>query len=84
MTLVEQALSVRTREEFVGFLVAVSNDLKAHPGHWTNNDLAAFLEAMAAWGEDMAGYYANRGEDVSNVSPWRIMTDLIVAARTYE
>lgn len=84
MTIIEQALAVRTREEFVEFLIAISGDLKTHPETWTNNDLASFLEAMGAWAVDMPGFYANKGEDVSNVSPWQVMTDLIMAARTYE
>lgn len=84
MAIVDRARAVRTRDDFVALLGAVVADLQTHPEDWTNRDLQSFLEAMAAWGEDMAGFYSNRGEDLANIAPWRVMADMIMAALIYE
>jgi hypothetical protein len=65
-------------------LVALNADLAAHPEGWANSDLKSFIEAMAAWAEDMVGFYSNAGEDLSKHSPWRVMVDMLMAARMYE
>ena len=38
------------------------------PEEWENRDLPSYLEAIAAWVDDMDGYYRNLGED-SPTSP---------------
>ena len=47
-------------------------------------DLPAFLEAMAAWVEDMEGYYQNRGEELPDQPRWRTLGEILLAARVYE
>jgi hypothetical protein len=84
MTLAKRAEAVQTREDLAAFVVALKADLDANPGEWTNVDLASFLEAMAAWVQDMEGYYQNRGQKPSDVSPWRTVADVLMAARIYE
>lgn len=84
MTLTERAQSIRSSEDFVAFLEALSADFATGRGRWTNADLPSFLEAMAAWSQDMDGFYASTGEDLTKVSPWRVMADMLMAARTYE
>ena len=84
MTLPEQARAVKTREDLVAFLAALRADFARNPRTWTNADLASFLEAMAAWSEDMDGYYAGTGEDMARVPPWRVLADILMAARVYE
>lgn len=51
---------------------------------WTNAELSAFLEASAAWLADSDGYYAARGEEARDLSPWRLFADMLMAARFYE
>jgi hypothetical protein len=84
VTLAERAAAVRTREDLVAFLAALRADHDAHPDTWTNADLGSFVAALAAWAEDMEGFYENRGEDLSRVPPWRVFADLLMAARVYE
>ena len=67
MTIEERARSVESREELVAFLEALHADYEANPGMWTNVDLKSFLQAMAAWSQDMGGFYENTGADVSTV-----------------
>lgn len=84
MTLAERALSVRTREDLAAFVAELKADFTANPGDWTNPDLASFLDAMASWIEDMDGYYRNTGQNMSALPPWRIVADVLMAARIYE
>ena len=84
MTLEERARAVRTRDDVVAFLAALMDDYRANGASWTNGDLLSFLAAMAAWSEDMEGFYENRGEDPASGSPWRVLVDILMAARVYE
>jgi hypothetical protein len=84
MTLTEQARSVRTREDLIAFLKALRADLEANRASWARSDLGSFLDAMSAWTEDMEGYYANSGEDLARLPPWRVLADILTASRIYE
>jgi len=84
MTLSERARAVRTREDLVAFLEALSADYSTNKETWTNIDLASFLAAMSAWSEDMEGFYENGGEDLASLPPWRVLADILMAARLYE
>ena len=83
MTLVERARSVQTREDLAAFVAEPKVDFNANRGDWTNADLASFLEAMAAWIQDMDGYYQNMGQKQSELPPWRVVADILMAARRY-
>lgn len=84
MTLAERARAVRTREDLVAFVEALAADYGNNQATWTNTDLASFLAAMSAWSEDMEGFYENSGEDLASLSPWRVLADVLMAARVYE
>ena len=84
MTLAECARAVQTREDLAAFVAKLKADLDANPSEWTNADLASFLEAMAGWIQDMEGYYQNSGQRLSELSPWKIVADVLMAARMYE
>jgi hypothetical protein len=81
MTLDQRARAVATRQDFVAFLLrALHEDHRKSRSVWPNDDLAAFLEALAGWGQDMDGFY----EDADAVSPWRNAAEALLAARFYE
>ena len=84
MTLAEVARTVQTRADLAAFITQLKADFDANRGDWQNTNLSSFLEAMAAWIEDMNGYYQNAGEKVSELPPWRILADVLIAARMYE
>lgn len=46
--------------------------------------MGQFLEALAGYGHDVDGYYANAGEDVGALSPWTVFAELLMGARIYE
>ncbi len=84
MRLAERARAVQTREDLAAFVAELKADLDANPSEWKNVDLASFLEAMAGWIQDMEGYYQNTGQKLSELSPWKIVSDVLMAARMYE
>jgi hypothetical protein len=75
---------VDSRESFVGFLDALIKNFQQKPEEWENRDLASFLNAMAAWIEDMDGYYQNQGEPVPERPSWKVLGEILLAARIYE
>jgi hypothetical protein len=84
MTLEERARSVGSLQDLVSFVAEFRADYAANSEEWSNCDLSAFLDALAAWCSDMDGYYANMGEDLHKISPWRVVADMLMAARIYE
>jgi hypothetical protein len=84
MALHDEAERIDSREALAAFVARLKLDYETDPGGWENADIASFLEALAAWTEDMPGYFENRGEDVAAVSPWRLVGMMLLAARSYE
>jgi hypothetical protein len=84
MTLEERARSVRTPDDLATLVSELRADFGANPAGWENADLGSFFDAMAAWVRDVDGYDQNAGQALSALSPWRVMADLLVAARIYE
>ncbi|MGH2354454.1 MAG: DUF7660 family protein [Chloroflexota bacterium] len=80
----EQVKAIDSREDFVSFVRALARSFDQEPDGWENRDLGAFLEAAAAWTEDMDGYFRNRGEPVPRTPSWRVLGEILTAARVYE
>ena len=75
--------SVSTREEFSSFVRALQSDLIHNAHTWQNGSLDSFLEAMAAWVDDMDGYYRNKTGPMVEPS-WTVFAHILAAARLYE
>lgn len=84
MTLSEQNNSIRSREDFVAFVKALSKDLRENPQSWENANLESFLNALGNWVEDMDGYYTNQGKLVPQQPDWKVAGDMLMAAKLYE
>ena len=84
MELREQAERIQTRDDLVTFLHHLVRDLHTCPERWENASLQAYLAAMAAWVQDMDGYYRNRGEGVPQHLTWKHVGEILLAARLYE
>lgn len=76
--------AVTTKAEFVELVRSLRADLVQNPEQWENVTLESFLEAMAAWVEDMEGYYRNNGLPHPENVPWRVFADVLLASRMYE
>ncbi len=84
MALHDEVERIRTREDLAAFVGRLRQDFERDPAAWQNRDLSSYLEALAAWAEDMPGYFENRGLDMSTVPSWRLLGMMLLAARTYE
>lgn len=76
--------SIETREQLAKFILDLADEARTKPKSWENVDLPAFLEALAAFTEDMDGYFANRGEAVPEQPTWSTLGEMLIAATMYE
>jgi len=83
MTFTEHKL-IQSREDFVAFVKALVQDLRDNPASWENANLERYLEALGAWAQDMDGYYINQGKPVPQQPDWKIIADMLIAAKMYE
>ena len=76
---------VTNQQTLAEFVAEVADDYMKSGQNWENNDLQRFLYALAAWIEDMDGYYRNTGlpYDEKNIT-WKNFADMIWAATMYE
>lgn len=84
MALHDEVERIDSREDLTAFVERLKLDYETDPGGWENGDVASFLDALGTWTEDMPGYFENRGEDMTEVSPWRLLGMMLLAARSYE
>jgi len=74
----------KTFAEFAVFLRTLVRSISEERERWENKSLDSYLAAMAAWVDDMAGYYESQGERVPDQPDWRVLIDMFLAARVYE
>jgi hypothetical protein len=84
MELQEQVEKIQTRDDVVMFMHSLVRDLRTYPERWENTTLEAYLEAIAAWIQDMDGYYRHRGKQVPQHPAWKHVGEILLAARIYE
>jgi hypothetical protein len=75
---------INTKQDFVSFANELSDSFYDDPESWENNDIGIYLEAIAAWINDMEGYYKQQGLPVPENLEWQLMADMLDAARFYE
>ncbi len=80
----ERIAAIQTREDLVAFLKDLSVNYKDDPKLWENNNLQSFLGALAAWAEDMDGYYLNQGRPTPKAPEWKTFAEMLMAAKYYE
>ena len=82
--LLESHSRIRSREDFAVFVRALREDLKGNPQDWENDTLDRYLEAMSAWVENMNAYFLNQGRPTPEQPDWKLLGDILMAARIYE
>ncbi len=80
----EAVQQIRSREDFAAFVRLLLRNREAKPGEWENRDLPTFLDALAAWVEDMDGYYRNLGQPLPDQPSWKMLGQMLLAAKVYE
>ena len=84
MNLEDQVNTISSRKDFVVFVRALSDSLRSSPNDWENTDLERFLDALAAWVQDMDGVFKNRGESPPHTPDWKLVGEMLLAASIYE
>ncbi len=82
--LTEMVEQIHSHPDFVAFSRALLKDLKEKPEGWENRDLATFLEALGAWAEDMNGFYQAKGGAIPLQPSWKMLGQILLAAKVYE
>ena len=72
------------RDGFVLFVRELIRDFQENKDEWESHDIPSYLEALAAWAEDMDGMYSNRGEPVPQGVSWRVFAQILLSASIYE
>jgi hypothetical protein len=76
---------VTNRDSFIKFLESLRNDLLVNKEFWENRNLEDFLEAMAAYAEDIQGFYDNTEQNIIADEPsWQVFADIFKGAISYE
>ena len=84
MTLTEILKNIKTKNDFINFIIALLSDFKTNTESWENQDIGSYLEAMSAWLQDSKGYYKNKGENEPEHPDWKMMAQILYAAKIYE
>jgi hypothetical protein len=80
----ERIAAIQTREDLVAFLKDFSASYRDDRKSWENDNLESFLSALAAWAEDMEGYYLNQGRPTPKTPEWKTFAEMLMAAKYYE
>jgi hypothetical protein len=81
----EKVEKIQNKEDFVRFLQLYFRDFQMNRNNWENNSLEYFLEAMAAWVDDMDGFYKQEGKEFDPEKPtWKNFGEILLATRMYE
>ena len=76
--------TIQSRTDFITLLRTLLRELRDKPETWENRTLPQFLEALAAWIEDLDGFYRNQGRSVPDQPSWEMLAEMLLAARVYE
>ncbi|MFE7708562.1 hypothetical protein ACFU6I_22825 [Streptomyces sp. NPDC057486] len=75
---------VDSRADLAAFVRALHRSHAEEGSSWENEDLASFLEALAAWIEDADGWYRNAGRELPASGDWSFFARALRAATIYE
>ena len=84
LKLTEQAKLIKTRDEFIRFVKDLATYLETHPNGHLDQNVIPYLHSIAAWTDDMDGYYENHGEKPPVDPSWRTLGEILIAALLYE
>ncbi len=84
MNLENQAEEIKSREDLAEFIRSLNRAMLQKPEEWENVTLERFLMALAAWAEDMDGYYENQGNALPKDVEWAMFGQMLLAASMYE
>ena len=84
MQLTQQLQHVSTQEDLIRFITMLAEDIETNQADWENRDLLSYLKAMAAWLADSDGYYLQQGQHLPVQPSWKVLAEILLAAKFYE
>lgn len=81
---IEQIDKIRTHEDLSRFILELREDFATNKQNWENQDIASYLNAMAAWVEDAPGYFSNANRAMPQDNCWKLIATVLIAAKMYE
>lgn len=84
MELIENLEQIESHKDLSRFVEKLHLDYLNNPDSWENSDLASFLQAMAAFVEDIDGYYKNTKQIMPDQKVWRTFARILYASKIYE
>lgn len=84
MDMNDQLQNIQSKDDLAKFVEILRIDLNANPNNWENLNLNDYLSAIAAWINDMDGYYKNIGEATPSTPAWKNFAEILSAASVYE
>jgi len=82
--LTEIRQKIQSKDDLVSFILILIKFLKEYPEDWENITLESYLDALAAWINDMDGYFHNIGEPVPQQPDWELIGRSLMNASNYE
>jgi hypothetical protein len=76
--------AIYSREDFVAFVRSLARNFQDNPDEWENINIWSYLDALAAWTEDMDGLFHNTGQPLPTNIDWKLIARLLLAAKIYE
>lgn len=80
----ELIANISNREDLSKFVKALYVDLKNKPETWENATLEHYLEAMAAYIDDIDGKYSNMDKELPMQAVWKLFAEILISAKYYE
>lgn len=78
-------MNVTDRNSFIAFVESLLEDYRTNKDAWENETLESFLDAMAAYTNDIQGYYDNTSQEVNaDIASWKVFADILKGASMYE
>ena len=84
MDFISKIDSIESKEDFVSFVELLAQDFNINSKDWENKTIPQFLEAIASWTEDMEGYYINNRLPIPININWKVIAEILMAAKMYE
>lgn len=75
---------IKTKDDLILFVLNLVADYRESPNSWENATLDSFLEALAAYLEDIDGFYRNQNREIPDKPTWGYIADLLMGAKYYE
>lgn len=84
-SLIRSTQSISNRDDFVSFVELLSENSRRRKREWNNTKMESYLSGLAGFARDMDGYYQRIGVPMDVERPtWRMIADMLLAARVYE